>query len=424
MPSLPFLLLPLLAAVPRPLEAEPAGPNVLVLMLDDFGWEDAGSLPLPTIQGLAPYGRVYTRFHASSTSSPSRYQLHFGRYPHRAFIGDELDPVTGRGAPTTDLSLAERLTAAGYRTAHFGGWQANGAALPMRTQAAARIHGYERWRAGSIDGLEATGQSHYGWFRMEDGSGSNDGTYTTRAVGEALAGWWQETEGPRFAVASFLAPHAPYELPPADLVASPLPDAPTPREAYALALEAVDTQLGLLLGAIDLTNTWILLLGDNGTPDDVPPPSGLAAGYAPSLFQGGIRTPLIVWGPSVTPGVDEHLVQLVDLPATVLELLGVGSKLGFEDSISFAPTLGGGPGARAFAFSQRFAPSDPDAAALTLDEWAVVRADGWKLLGDASGTRLYDLTTDSSETAPIDAPAIEAALLALRAEALGPDWPH
>jgi arylsulfatase A-like enzyme len=435
-------LLPLLfvlggsAAPPSPLPGSPLGPHpdggpdparrldVLVLVVDDLGWEDLRGLSLPNLEQRLPLGRVYTNCVASSTSSPSRYQLHFGRYPHRAGIGGELDPAADRGAPTADLSLAERLSVAGHRTACFGGWQVNGEALPMRTRAAARIHGYERWRAGSPAGLEPTGQSHFDWLRVDDGKTATTTVYSTSAIVDAVDGWWSVADGPRLAVAAFLAPHAPYDAPPAALLPAPVAADAAPRARYEAALAALDAELGRLFAAVDTTDTWVFLCGDNGTPADVPPPGAISAGYAPTLFQGGIHTPLVVWGPGVVPGTEEALVQLVDLPATVLELLDVDARVGFEDSISFAPTLFGAPGAREFAFVQRFAPNGLDAPAPTLDEWAVVRADGWKLLGDATGLRLFDLGTDPGETTPVDAPRIEAELLELRAAALGPDWPY
>jgi arylsulfatase B len=422
-PIAPLLLAALAAADPTG-PAPEAPPDVLVLVLDDLGWEDLVDASLPSLEALSAWGRSYINLRCSPTSSPSRYQLHFGRYPHRALIGDELHPSLDGGAPTRDLSLAERLSVAGYRTAAFGGWQVNGAALTMRTRAAARVHGFEHWRAGSIAGLEASAGSHYSWQRIDDGLASTEHTYSTTAIVDALVDWWTTTEGQRFAVASFLAPHAPYEAPPAGLINTPLTAAATPRDMYLAALEAIDTELARVLGAIDPASTWVFLLGDNGVPAAIAPPTGISAGYAPSQYEGGIRTPMLAWGPGIAPGVDSNLLQIVDLPSTILELTGTAAPFGFDDSISFASTFNGGPGSRPYTFTQRFAPNSPNPGPLTLDQWSVVRADGWKLVGEGASTWLFDLTVDPGESFGVTNPVVEAELAALRLEALGTDWPY
>ena len=189
----------------------------------------------------------------------------------------------------------------------------------------------------------------------------------------------------------------------------------------------VDTKLGQMLAAIDPTETYVFLLSDNGTPANVPP-SSTFNGYKTTQWQGGIHVPLVVWGPNVTSGLDDSLVQIVDLPGTLAELAGVPPAAGLEDSISFVDSLRGGAGGRRAAFVQRFAPNDLGAP-LTGHEWAVVRADGWKLLVEGPGLSLgsppalFNLDADPTEQSPVVDARLTAELLAIRDAILGPDWP-
>jgi len=422
----------LLAAGPAP-QATPAAPNVLFIVIDDASWEEFTGLQLPAIQGAAKLGRVYDHFYTSPVCSPSRAQLHFGRYPHDHLIGTALPIQNGEGVPLSDVSLAEALKVEGYSTGMFGKWHVNGSALPMYAGEAARLHGYDTWRAGSINNVMNTGGSHYNWERWDDGQLYVEGIYTTHAIGDELVGWWNQTAGPKFGVCAFLAPHEPFESAPPDLLGGQT-FAPTARGCYESALVGIDSKVLQIAASINLANTYVFLFPDNGTPHQVPPPGGLEQGYKLTPFEGGIHVPLIVWGPGVVPGVDSGLVQIVDLPATVLEL--VGAKMPAEmakDSISFAKTLDGSDTSkRPWIWSQRFGPNGgPWVGGLKVDEWAVVRPDGWKLLqsqplGPSTPKLkfLYNIFNDPHETTIILDPVIKSELLLLKKEALGPDWPY
>jgi arylsulfatase A-like enzyme len=414
------LLLTGLAALAAP--AQTNRPDVLMIVVDDASWEDFALAPTDDIAALAAFGRVYTRCYVSPTCSPSRYQLHFGRYPHHNLIGTALGP-DDEGAPTEDSSLPERLGAAGYSTALFGKWHVNGKNLPITRPEAARVHGYQTWRAGSFGNISATG-SHFAWKRIDDGLETVESRYSTLAINEALVDWWQGAEGPRFAVCSYLAPHEPFETPPKELV----PEAPVAiidaRSRFELALRGVDNAVAILAQSLDLTNTYVFLLPDNGTPIDVWPPSPKSSGYKLTPQEGGVRVPLVVWGPGVVPGIDDGLVQAVDLPATILELTLGESPPADWDAISFAASLAGGSTAREHAFVHRFAPNGAGVGTLTFDDWAVVRKDGWKLVRNGGQEALYDLVLDPWESSPVVDPTIAAALDAVRKSVLGQDWPY
>ncbi|MHC4892641.1 MAG: sulfatase family protein [Planctomycetota bacterium] len=421
------LLATLLA--PGPSQAPAAGsepaerPNVLVVVIDDAAWEDFAEAPTDDIAALSAFGRTYTRFHTSPSCSPSRYQLMFGRYQHEHFIGTAL-PLGGNwGAPTSEQSIAAHMSTEGYATGMFGKWHINGKNQPMHLPEAARIHGFDTWRAGSVGNVTA-GNSHYSWERIDDGVVSTETRYTTLAITDALIEWWNETEGPRFAVCSYLAPHEPFNSPPPELVPESGGGVYFPREAFLLALMGVDNAVGDIAASIDLSNTWVFLMPDNGTPANAPPDNPKSKGYKLTPYAGGTNVPLIVWGPGLVPGVDDTLVQISDIPATILEASGSHAMPGNDQSLSFARTFFGGPGPRQVLMSHRFKPNGGVASQLQIDDWAIQNADGYKLVKTFLGKQLYDVINDPWETFPVVAPQVQAALEEARKEILGPDWPY
>ena len=108
----------------------PAGaPNVLVILLDNFGYAGSttfgGVMHLPTIERLAKNGLTYTNFHTAPICSASRVALLTGRNPHSANMGTISEMATGFPGQTSILPnsvapLAKILRFNGYSTAMFG----------------------------------------------------------------------------------------------------------------------------------------------------------------------------------------------------------------------------------------------------------------------------------------------------------------
>ncbi len=438
------LFLPALTGTPKPATDPPVQPNFLVIVIDDASREEFAESHMPNLQALAPFGRLFQNFYTSTVCSPTRYQLQYGRYPFRAGIGKALGSGTSAGAVASELSVAEVLEAEGYSTGLFGKWHVNGGDSPLAIEEAPRIQGFQAWRAGSIGNI-TDGKSHHRWLRVDDGEFKDpETTYSSDAIFEAWEQWWVEEDAkPKFGVLSYLAPHSPFDHPDQ----GPLGSNPGPgveRANYEAALEHIDDQLLDIVSLVDLSDTFVFLLSDNGTPPQVSPPGGLEAGYKTTPFEGGIHVRLMVWGPGVAAGVDPSLIQAADLSTTLMGLCSAGPCLGFEDSISFLPCLfqPGLPSARTHVFSQRFSPNAPDPSEigpLEFNEWAVIRDDGFKLChlkqqpigipGPSTGSlfRLYHLPTDPFEGTDLyGAGAFENTAQELEdfvCELLGPDWP-
>jgi len=109
-------------------------PNILLVITDDQGYGDLGvhgnsRVHTPHLDRLAREGTQFSAFHVSPVCSPSRASLLTGRYHYRTGV---VDTYLGRSLMHGgEVTLAEMLKAAGYRTGIFGKWHL-GDAYPLR----------------------------------------------------------------------------------------------------------------------------------------------------------------------------------------------------------------------------------------------------------------------------------------------------
>ena len=394
-------------------QSAPLAPSVVVIVLDDVGRDDVfPSVSFtPTIERFAAQGVRFERAYAWPVCSPARYAMTFGRYPRRDGIGDVIrafEPETSPSPPPPRglVSLAEVFKPS-HRTALFGKWHLGRAGLAGEMDQPTSgpfVQGFDRWLAGMPNGAArgAQGDSHYDWNRVEDGALSISSQYATEAQYEAFVDWWSSTQDPRFAWIGFAAAHPPYDPPPG------LGTLATERANYEQMITYLDQEaLARVADTIDLHDTYVVIVGDNGTPPDARPQGTAEDHFKGTTFEGGVRVPLIIAGPNVTRfgAVSDRLISVVDLPATILELIGLPRPTeGFEDSRSFADELSmtlAGELPREFVFTERYTEDQ--------DEMAVIEA-RWKLRRfDPDGPQgaldlrdeLYDLDGDALEASPI-----------------------
>ena len=109
-------------------------PNVILIMSDDQGIGDFGAtgnkvIRTPNIDRLAANSASLTHFYVSPVCSPTRACLMTGRYNYRTRC---IDTFVGRAMMDSDeLTIAELLGGAGYRTGIYGKWHL-GDNYPMR----------------------------------------------------------------------------------------------------------------------------------------------------------------------------------------------------------------------------------------------------------------------------------------------------
>lgn len=378
-------------------------PNLLVIVADDVGWRDVdASIPTPTIDALASAGVRYRRAYATPLCSPTRYSLLFGMYSFREQLGtfiNTCDP-NDLSVPIQRLALPEVLQSRGYSTFSTGKWHLNTVATSPVYEAP-RMFGFDEEHAGWIDNLGKIGD-YFNWGRIDNGLLTLTTEYNTTAITQATIDWWTATPGPKFAWVAYQAPHAPFHAAPANLLPPGYVIGPGTRGLFESMIVAMDTEMGNLLSAIDLRNTLVIFMGDNGTPEAAVAPDQDPAKVKSSVYEGGINVPFIAAGWGAARNLDcDALISTVDLFATVLDLLQVPVPAGHAiDSVSFAPTLSQPSlGGRTWLFSQAYAPNGPGPTSYNVK--AVVTATH-KLWVRNGLERLYDLVNDPNEEQPLN----------------------
>jgi arylsulfatase A-like enzyme len=391
-------------AVPR------ARPNVLLILVDDLGvdhveWHPVGQAagnwaPTPVLSALADEALVFTRAYGTPICSPSRATLLTGRYPFRHGIGANIE--AGQAVlPLSEVTLAELLTPAGYRTGAFGKWHV---ALDRDDP---NLQGFQHFD-GSIFNIGGGGNGgYYDWVRIVNGASTIESGYATTVVTDSAMAWISSVDGARapwFAYVAYHAPHVPYEAPPPSL--NPLTNAQAndPDETiYHGMVEALDAEIGRLLSVVDTRDTLVIFTGDNGPAQGIaqlPIPPGKAK---PTPYEGGVLVPAMVFGATVgRAGEDSGLVHLVDFFRTILDVAEAPGPGVPTDSVSLLDPVR--PRAlrwvplRERIFAGRFKPNAaPPFGPFTVERRAL-RGIQFKLVRTESGDQLYDLVADPWES--------------------------
>jgi arylsulfatase A-like enzyme len=392
-------------------DALPPG-NVLLVVLDDVGAYDvhaygfAADAPrTPALDRLAAQGVRFTRAWGNPLCSPSRASIQTGLYPLHAGVGDNL-PRRGDGfaLPVDTPNLPTWLRdQAGYTTAAVGKWHLSTDRDP---QGATPLgYGYDRYvgQPTNLLDVESEGEvvstSYYRWREWRGGYRWRKGYLTHTEVDDAVA-IVADLPSPWFLQVAVHAVHLPLDLPPD----TPAPDGGwTGRRKYVAMLEDLDAQLARLLDAVPV-DTTVIVVGDNGAPNNLDTPDFDGADTKGSVMEGGVRVPLIVRSPWVThPGVAvDALVHLVDLLPTIADVAHapVGDSLAL-DGRSLVPFLIDPHAAdpRSVVYSERFQPSG-DPARATLREQAI-RDTRYKLTRTNGVDACFDLGQDLHEGADL-----------------------
>jgi arylsulfatase A-like enzyme len=334
--------------------------NVLLILADDLGNDaldrfnqhpDASFAPTPTIDSFADDGVMFTRAYAYPTCSPTRAAIMTGRYGFRTGV---LSPTTANAYRllANEFTLPEALIESGAistRLACIGKWHLGPDASSPNT-----IGGWPHFSGALGGGLNEFSS----WQKTVNGVSTNSYPEyaTTDNVDDAMAWIGQQTNEPWFLWLAFNAPHTPLHLPPLPLHDyDSLPGttghiAGNPDLYFEAMIQAMDTEISRLLASIDLSATTVIFMGDNGTSRRTlqpPYPDGHSKG---SVYEGGVRVPLIVTGKAGANGVkgtvSEELVHAVDLYATILQLFevepaAVHPRQLVLDSRSFLPIIAG-----------------------------------------------------------------------------------
>ncbi len=376
-----------------------SSPNILLILSDDVGLDVASNysvgtqLPtMPTLEGLAENGLTFDNAWAYPMCSPTRATILTGRYGYRTGVLSGGDDI-----PTAETSLQDFIDTNVpnvYEHAVFGKWHLAGNSNGGDDNP--QVMGIEHF-SGLIP--SASGVDNYNnWTLVENGRRSQNQTYTTTKFVNLVIEWIAGQDKPWFAWLAFNAAHAPFHLPPLDLhdrALSPDQNAirNNPLPYYLAALEAMDREIGRLLGSLSsetLANTIVIYMGDNGTPGRVTQTYGRNRTKG-SVYEGGIAVPLIIAGAGVTRSGQREsaLVSSVDLFATIATLAGTATDE-INDSKSFAELLAENTAPRrSYSYSETNANGSRD--------WTI-RNSRYKLVQRLNATQeLYDLQLDPYE---------------------------
>ena len=395
-----------------------SGTNILLVIADDLGTDGlslfntnarASLPPTPNINSLYDSGVLFRNAYAYPTCSPTRSCLLTGRYGFRTGIGLTIDyALSDVALQANELTLPKILTThpqLGYPHASIGKWHLG----PQPTDP--NVRGGWAYFSGSLPyGLDVyPGEDYFRWSKTVNGVTTINTNYaTTDNVNDALS--WIQRQGTTnwLLWLAFNAPHTPFHKPPNYLHSyEALPAGQTyidqnPRPYFEAMTEAMDTEFGRLLSHIDRSNTVVIFIGDNGTTAEVvqPPFSSTRAKF--TLYEGGIRVPMIISGPVVVnPHRDNtNLVHTADLFATILELAGANlhevlPTNTLRDSQSVLPILtNGAVQPRDWVLSEQF-----DSSLSPAEQGRAIRDDTFKLIRFKSGTEeFYNLLVDPYET--------------------------
>lgn len=412
---------------------KPSRPNVVFILADDLGWGDVGcygqtKIKTPSIDRLALEGmRFTTAYSGNAVCAPSRCCLMTGKHPGHAYIRDNRQwkpDVQWSGQvpiPEGAITLPTLFKKKGYMTGAVGKW---GLGSPENSGDPAK-HGIDYFFGYYC---QAHAHNHYPAYVYRNGKKveleGNDDTATGKRYTqdlfevEALKFVRENKDKPFFLYLPFTVPHLALQVPEDSLAdyKGKFEETPyrgkayqphdAPRAAYAAMISRMDRTIGRVMDLLQELklgdNTLVLFSSDNGAIDayagtDAKFFGSLAnfRGMKGSLYEGGIRIPLIVrWPGRIKADSTSQLpVAFWDLLPTLCELAGIESPKEV-DGVSIAPTLLGKNGQRVHEFLYWEFPSYGGQQAVRAGKWKAVRQN---LNKGPSAIELYDLETDPSE---------------------------
>jgi arylsulfatase A-like enzyme len=423
----------------------PKQPNVLLIISDDYGAEastvypslngDSGAVPVPNIESLAQNGLVFDNAWASPACSMTRATVVSGLYGYRT-------GVTSVGAvlPTDTVTVFDRITAESpnYAQSFFGKYHLGGggsfdprAGVAYPTSASVLKHVRDIGVPNFHGILGGAVVDYFSWNVWDsNGPAEPTTTYATTKLTDLAIDYIHNQEAtqpekPWFIYQAYNAPHAanggnsPYQVPPRELhsvdlssVGNPAPGtSATNVPVYKADIQALDTELGRLLKAVDLEKTVVIFIGDNGTPAEVKDKGSKIRGSKGSAYEGGVRVPFIISGAGVTRrGRADDLVVTTDIYATILSLTGINVSQ-VNNSYSLKPVLSdkSATSGRTTSFSET--------SSGTSNRRYGIKDTRFKIVSNLGKRELYDLVADPLETTDLYAnPAYAAVRSSLEAE--------
>lgn len=429
-----------LCLLPQICAAEDKQPNILFILVDDYGWKDAGFMgsdlyETRNIDRLAGKSMIFTQgYSACSVSSPSRASIMTGLYTTRHGVTNWIGEPSGeawrkRGRFTRMLpadykrelgteftTIAEVLKSQGYSTFMAGKWH-------LGTDVTPEMQGFD-----TAVGYESTGKKggYFYPYNLKGLETGQTGEELDERLGKETASFIEsqvEKGKPFFAYLSFYAVHAQIQSNRAlwekyrnkivnlglsgeegfridrTLPVRQYQDNPV----YAGLIEHMDNGVGIVLDKIRELgiedNTIIIFTGDNGgvsSGDNYSTSNAPLRGGKGRQWEGGIRVPMIIHVPGMTSSrICETPVCGIDYFPTIAEMAGIEDMSGYSvDGVSLMPLLkGDGLDERSLFWHY------PHYGNQGGEPSSIIRKGNWKLIyyHESGNEELYNLDEDLGE---------------------------
>lgn len=373
-----------------------AAPNVLVILLDDAGYNDFGfmgseDILTPHMDKLAASGMTFSDAHLSGTTcSPSRAGIITGRYQQRFGYHNNVPPK-GSGLDPSESTVGDAFQAGGYKTYYIGKWH-----LGAVEKYFPNNRGFDEF-FGLLEGSRSyfpgkDDSSKGGKAIQRNGEFIEWEGYITDLFTEVALDYLDDAKDkPFFMFLSYTAPHGPMHAKKEHLKKFEGHSRPKLASMYW----SVDQGIGHVIDRLDelnlRENTLVFLLSDNGGASANHSNNAPLKGFKGSKFEGGHRTPFVMsWPGTIKAGSSfDGLITAMDIYPTSAAAVGFSNTIGKPlDGVDLMP------------YARGEASGDPHEILFwhrSVEDG--VRAGDFKLVGhEAHGWRLYNLTDDIGET--------------------------
>jgi arylsulfatase A len=396
---LPFVLLLFAGASLVGSASAAERPNVVLIFVDDMGYGDVGfngaeGPRTPNLDRMAKEGTVFTDFYVGcAVCSGSRTALLTGCHYQRLSMDAVLFPQSSRGLHPDEVTIAEMLKEAGYRTAAIGKWHLGHLHPCLPTdQGFDSYYGIpysnDMWidpaneladdlvlREGLTRAEVEAGHKRKNWVPLMRGTEvieypADQSTLTKRYTEEAIAFIEQDRDEPFF----LYLPHTMVHLP---LAVSKAFENRTGKLIWD-AIEEVDWSVGEVLRSIReaglAENTLVIFTSDNGAAVGSSLPLRAKKG---SVYDGGIREPTVMWWPGRIPAGkrQREVAASIDVLPTLAKLSGGKLPERTIDGKDIWPLMAGENGAKS-----------PHEAYVLMHGPGTVRSGAWKFYPWKEGT--------------------------------------
>jgi arylsulfatase A len=463
--ALPILTALIVLVRSTTLSAAEKPPNIILIIADDLGYGELGCygqrlIRTPHIDQLAADGVRFTQFYAGApVCAPSRCTLMTGKHTGHAVVRDNRErgpwdrlqsvyktKFTGQfPLPAEEITLAELLKQRGYATAAIGKWGLG----HLGTTGAATSQGFDLFYGYYC---QRHAHNHYPTFLWRNGEKEllpgNDGkslkgqTHShDKFIENALTFIREHRNDPFFLYLPVTIPHLSIQVPDASLqeYAGKIPEAdykhvgylkhPTPRAGYAAMVSHLDRSVGQIVDLLKQLNleddTLIVFTSDNGpaydrrggSDSDFFNSSAGLRGRKGSVYEGGLRVPLIVSLPGKAPpaAAIHEPAAMWDMLLTLCDFAGVQPPDNVDGvSLLRVMTYGEALPEREYLYWEF--PAYGGQQAIRSGDWKAVRTD--LATTDVQRWQLYDLATDEAEAFDVadEYPQIVSRLALLAAE--------